>query len=203
MIDSDPWFVAKDVCDILDMSDTEVALRKLDDDEKLTRKIYGSGQNRKMICISESGLYALIMRSNKPEAKSFRKWVTSEVLPTLRKQGHYGTRATDSTYIDMRDVPFDRVDLAGHSIRQVLIQDIAYFSLIDVLRAIGSTTKPNQTAKRLNLKQTLALKVWLFGDTNPGWYTTELGVRLVSSGSRVLKATPQLSIEFMKGGRHD
>jgi prophage antirepressor-like protein len=203
IIDSDPWFVAKDVCDILNLEDTNKALLKLDDDEKLTRKIFGSGQNRKMWCVSESGLYALIMRSNQPEAKSFRKWVTSEVLPALRKQGHYGTRPTDSAYIDLRDVPYDRVNMGEHSIRRVLYQDIPYFSLIDLLTAIGAKTKPNQTAIRLNLKQTLAVKFWLFGDTNPAWFTTELGVRLINSGSRIQKKAPQLAIDFKKGGSHD
>tara|TARA_R110002012_G_scaffold94083_1_gene227961 strand:+ start:380 stop:1060 length:681 start_codon:yes stop_codon:yes gene_type:complete len=203
IIDSDPWFVAKDVCDILDMSDTEVALRKLDEDEKLTRKIYGSGQNRKMRCVSESGLYALIMRSNKPEAKNFRKWVTAEVLPALRKHGHYGQRTAASDHLDMRDVPYEMVRMGDHSLRMIKVEGTAHYSLADVLTAIGSKTKSHQTAKRLNLKQQLARKIWLFGDTNPGWYTTELGLRLVSSGSRILRNVPQLSLDFQKGGRHD
>ncbi|MGA1846781.1 phage antirepressor KilAC domain-containing protein, partial [Deferribacter abyssi] len=75
--------------EILGYRDTEVALRKLEDDEKLTRKIYVSGQHRKVWLINESGLYALILRSNKPNAKKFRKWVTSEVLPSIRKTGKY------------------------------------------------------------------------------------------------------------------
>jgi len=87
----EPWFVAKDVCDILGYADVEVALRKIEDDEKLTRKIYASGQLRKMWIINESGLFTLILRSNKPQAKKFRKWVTSEVLPAIRKHGLYAT----------------------------------------------------------------------------------------------------------------
>jgi prophage antirepressor-like protein len=63
----------------------------LDEDEKLTQKIFGSGQNRKMWLVSESGLYALIMRSNKSQAKHFRKWVTAEVIPSIRKHGGYLT----------------------------------------------------------------------------------------------------------------
>lgn len=88
-ITGEPLWVAKDVCDVLQYKDSEVTLRKLDSDEKLTRKIYGSGQNRNMTCINESGLYTLILRSNKPEAKKFKKWVTSEVLPSIRKTGSY------------------------------------------------------------------------------------------------------------------
>ncbi|MCD5969516.1 BRO-N domain-containing protein [Riemerella anatipestifer] len=83
------WFCAKDVCGSLGYADTEVALRKLEDDEKLLRKIYASGQYRQYMFINESGLYALILRSNKPEARKFRKWVTSEVLPAIRKYGTY------------------------------------------------------------------------------------------------------------------
>lgn len=83
------WFIAKDVCDSLGISRTSDGIEKLDDDEKLMRKISASGQNREMWIVNESGLYNLIFRSNKPEAKSFRKWVTSEVLPAIRRNGSY------------------------------------------------------------------------------------------------------------------
>jgi prophage antirepressor-like protein len=82
-------FCAKDVCDILDLTHTTNALQSLDDDEKLNVKILHSGQHREMLCVTESGLYALIIRSNKPAARNFRKWITSEVLPSLRKYGVY------------------------------------------------------------------------------------------------------------------
>ena len=89
VINQEPYFVAKDICDALDIKDTEVSMRKLDDDERLMRKVYASGQNRDMWLVNESGLYNLIFRSNKPEARVFRKWVTSEVLPAIRKTGSY------------------------------------------------------------------------------------------------------------------
>ena len=82
-------FIAKDVCSALGLSDTGKALAKLEDDEKLTRKIFWSGQHRKFWLVNESGLYSLIIRSNKPEAKKFKRWVTSEVLPSIRKTGMY------------------------------------------------------------------------------------------------------------------
>lgn len=88
-LNNEPWFLAKDVCEILELSDTSKALIKLDDDEKLTRKVFGSGQSRAMWLVNESGLYNLIFRSNKPEAKAFRKWVTAEVLPAIRRKGSY------------------------------------------------------------------------------------------------------------------
>jgi prophage antirepressor-like protein len=86
---SKPLFVAKDILLSLGLEDTNKAVEKLDDDEKLTRKVFVSGQNRDMTVITESGLYSLVLRSNKPEAKKFRKWVTSEVLPSIRKTGSY------------------------------------------------------------------------------------------------------------------
>jgi len=86
-VDGEPWFVAKDVCEVLGMSDTSMAIKPLDRDEKGTSKVCTLGGNQQVSIISESGLYALILRSNKPEAKPFRKWVTSEVLPTIRKTG--------------------------------------------------------------------------------------------------------------------
>lgn len=88
---SEPWWVAKDVADILEFRDAANAIRLLDEDEKGTQKVSTPGGEQEMSVINESGLYTLIMRSNKPEAKRFRKWVTSEVLPTIRKHGVYMT----------------------------------------------------------------------------------------------------------------
>lgn len=90
MIDDAPWFVAKDVCAALGLDNVGEALKKLDEDELTSEILMSGGQRREMRFVSESGLYTLIMRSNKPEAKRFRKWVTSEVLPSIRKTGQYG-----------------------------------------------------------------------------------------------------------------
>jgi prophage antirepressor-like protein len=97
LINDEPWFVAKDVCEILALKNVSQALNAdpdkgtlgLDDDEKLRCRIYISGQHRELWLVNESGLYNLIFRSNKPEAKIFRRWVTHEVLPALRKTGTY------------------------------------------------------------------------------------------------------------------
>jgi|GEM_PF-704769 len=87
--DGEFWFVAKDVCDIVGIEDVSQAVEKVDDDEKLIRKIYVSGQDRDVWTVSESGLYTLIIRSNKEAARPFRRWVTHEVLPAIRKTGRY------------------------------------------------------------------------------------------------------------------
>lgn len=92
IIDGNPWLVAKDLCDYLELSDVSKSLERLDDDEKLTRKVFVSGQERSMWLVNESGTYALILRSNKPKAREFRKWITNEVLPTIRKTGRYELR---------------------------------------------------------------------------------------------------------------
>ena len=92
----DYWWIAKDVCAVLEISDTSQAVDSLDEDEKLLRTIYASGQNRAMWCINESGLYSLILRSRKPQAKKFKKWITSEVLPAIRKTGSYSIKNQNS-----------------------------------------------------------------------------------------------------------
>lgn len=85
----EPWFVAKDVCRALDVDDT--ATRRLDDDEKGLRSIQTLGGTQEMSIISESGLYGLVLGSRKPEAKLFKRWITHEVIPAIRKHGGYLT----------------------------------------------------------------------------------------------------------------
>lgn len=85
----EPWFVAKDVADILGYTDTQAMTRRLDKDEISSCTDKSSGQGRRITIINESGLYNAILGSNKPEAKSFKRWVTHEVLPEIRKTGAY------------------------------------------------------------------------------------------------------------------
>lgn len=90
VIDNEPWFVGKDVAAALGYRDTSDALKKhVDNDDKLTRRFADSGQNREMYIINESGLYSLILSSKLESAKHFKRWVTSEVLPAIRKTGGY------------------------------------------------------------------------------------------------------------------
>lgn len=89
-IDEEPYFVGKDVAGILGYSNTPKAIRDhVDNEDKLTERIVLSGQARETIIINESGLYSLILGSKLPEAKRFKRWVTSEVLPSLRRNGMY------------------------------------------------------------------------------------------------------------------
>lgn len=94
----EPWFVATDVADVLGYRETRDMTRMLDDDEAAPHIVRGRSENgieqdREMTIISESGLYACILKSRRPEAKRFKKWVTSEVLPAIRKTGRYALPA--------------------------------------------------------------------------------------------------------------
>ena len=87
--DNEPWFVAKDVCDCLDLSNSRKALSRLEDDEKGVTLSDTPGGKQEMATVNEYGLYSLVMSSRKPEAKEFKRWVTHEVLPSIRKYGSY------------------------------------------------------------------------------------------------------------------
>ena len=102
--DNQPWFVANDVCNALGYSNPRDAISKhLDEDEKGVANSDTLGGNQQLTVINESGLYALVLRSRKPEARKFAKWVTSEVLPSIRKTGSYADKAQEQT---------SRIDLA-------------------------------------------------------------------------------------------
>ncbi|WP_237149964.1 BRO-N domain-containing protein [Metapseudomonas otitidis] len=88
-IDGSPWFVAKDVCGVLGLTNTSQSIRPLASDEKGVNRIDTPGGAQDLSCISESGLYKLIMRSDKPVARRFQDWVTRDVLPAIRKDGAY------------------------------------------------------------------------------------------------------------------
>lgn len=133
LIDDEPFFLAIDICRSLNLKDSNVALRKLDADEKLIRKLYVSGQNREVVLVNESGLYHLIFKSTKPQAKLFRKWVTSEVLPQIRKTGSYAKGVT---------LPTENVKVAAEK------QQVLY----DLMLLLGNETaisgKSHQTVMR-------------------------------------------------------
>ncbi|VNS11990.1 gp15 [Streptococcus pneumoniae] len=123
-IDGEPYFVGKDVADILGYSNSRKALLDhVDEEDKLTSRIVTAGQNRNQTIINESGLYSLIFSSKLESAKRFKRWVTSEVLPTLRKTGTYQIpndpmqalklmfKATEQTKEEIATVKADVIDL--------------------------------------------------------------------------------------------
>jgi prophage antirepressor-like protein len=116
--EGDPWFVAADVCRALDIANSSDAVSVLDNDEKGVANTdpLSPGGMQGVRIISESGLYALVFRSRKPEAREFRRWVTKEVLPAIRKTGRYDAAgepsATDRASWDL-DAVFDMARIAG------------------------------------------------------------------------------------------
>lgn len=184
---------------MLGIANHKDAVSRLDDDERdgvgITDPI---GRLQTVTVVSESGLYSLIFQSRKPEARKFRKWVTSEVLPSIRKKGFYGIRKGVGKYIDARDMPYGRMNLNGCTVRSIEVDGVRWFSISDVNRSMGSRTESSQSARNLNARQTLAVKIWLYGVTNPGWFTTALGVRLLMSSSLKMPKPVQLAIDFGK-----
>lgn len=116
-IDGEPWFVASDVCKLLELTNVSESLNGLDEDEKLTSVILRSGQNRRVNLISESGLYSLVFKSRKPFAKKFCKWVTKVVIPSIRKTGTYSINRNEMpNFIVRYNDNWDRVEKGYFSV---------------------------------------------------------------------------------------
>jgi prophage antirepressor-like protein len=119
--DGNPWFIAKDVAEILDYSDAHKMASKLDDDEKSNREIGGLGPatgGRGITLINESGLYSVVLTSQKPQAKTFKRWVTHEVLPSIRKTGSYTKQPKKLQFSDRSisdcsiiDLPVSKIEI--------------------------------------------------------------------------------------------
>ena len=103
----EPWFVAKDACDILELDDVSKAVSRLDDDEKGTNSITTPGGNQEMLTVNEYGLYSLVLGSRKPEAKSFKRWITHEVIPAIRKTGSYSVQPLTPAEMFLQQAQFN------------------------------------------------------------------------------------------------
>lgn len=166
--DGEPWFVGKDVAEILGYKDTDYAIRAhVDEEDKLIRGFTGSGQNRNMICINESGLYSLILSSKLPGAKQFKKWVTSDVLPSIRKHGMYATdeliNNPDLLIAAATKIKEERqARLEAEKLRDKLIHQNKLYTTSEIAKELGlkSATKLNGllAEKKIQYKQN---KTWL------------------------------------------
>jgi len=121
MIEDFPWFALKDVCDILDLSNASVVLQRLEVDE-VTKLDLGSRSGETNF-INESGLYTVIIRSDKPSAKKFRKWVTSEVLPSIRKTGSYQKPLSEKEMLRIQLGMIDDVEQRVDKLENTMVID--------------------------------------------------------------------------------
>ena len=119
IVDGEPWFVAKDICDALDLSNVGMAIDRLDDDEKNTISLTdGNRGNPNAAIVSEPGLYSLVLVSRKPDAKKFKRWIAHTVLPSIRKHGVYATPEAVSTLSD-KELMARAVLAAQETIKQI------------------------------------------------------------------------------------
>ena len=160
-----PWWVAKDVCDVLELSNPTMALEGLDEDERAKFRLGRQGEAN---IINESGLYTLIMRSNKPEARRFRKWVTAEVLPTIRKHGIYTTEEMARRFIkDPRALEYTIRGLLEEKEKNAVLtakiqEDAHKVSFYDAVADVNDFISIANAAKLLNYKNMGPQKLFAF-----------------------------------------
>lgn len=125
--DGEVWFVAKDVCDVLEIQNVTQAVQQLDEDE---RSMFHIGRQGEANIINEPGLYALVFRSNKPEAKAFARWVRHEVLPQVMHTGSYSAKPLDVSEYQLQQLNLERAKFLQHMI------DVPAFPLTDESKAV-------------------------------------------------------------------
>ena len=161
MKDNEPWFVLKDVCEVLNLSTPKRVAERLDNDEvSLTHLIDAIGRKQETTIINEPGLYNVILRSDKPQAKPFRKWVTAEVLPSIRRTGGYiqGQDVLSPAELMAKALMVAQQTLAERDARisaltvenQILQPKAEYF---DALADRSLLTSIRETAKQFEIKE--------------------------------------------------
>ena len=157
MIEGEPWFVANDVCTILDINRTQT--RRLDDDEKGVCSMHTPGGEQNVGIVNEYGLYNLILGSRKPEAKAFRRWITHEVLPSIRRHGIYATNSALKKFLDNPELIMelgavmlrerDRANALSDELK-IARPKAEYF---DTFISLGDCTNIRNTAKELQIPE--------------------------------------------------
>lgn len=178
----DPWFVAKDVCGVLGISNVPHAVSGLDDDERNTVVINdGIPGNPNKTIVNESGLYSLILKSRKPEAKAFKKWVTSEVLPAIRRTGGYALDETKQFEQALKN-PAKMLDLIKHYAETNLALVQENKSMQPKVRALEQLTYTNgsfnitMSSKHLGVQRKFLIRwmnaqVWIYRMGGGGVWT--------------------------------
>lgn len=219
----EPWFVAKDVAEILGYSETEKMTRRLDDDEKTTLPFRGGGSNYQtnITIINESGLYNAVLGSTKPEAKAFKKWVTSEVLPSIRKHGAYVTEPVLDNWLNDPDRMIEALNaLKAERARVRELEDrreadrpkVIFAESVAVAKTsilVGEMAKLIKQATGYDIGQNRFFQYlrdhgYLHGSGSQknmptqrsieaGWFEIKEGTRINSDGVSVITRTPKIT----------
>lgn len=150
--DGEPWFVARDVCDVLEIVNSTRAVANLNDSQKGIQKVKTPGGEQDMIIISEPGLYKLVFRSNKPEAEKFTDWVASEVIPSIRKTGSYSVQQYQipQTFSDALRALADEVE-RNEQFEKQLSEQAPKVALYDTAMQAKNAQPMNAVAKALGV----------------------------------------------------
>ena len=187
MIDGEAWFVAADICRALDLSDVSKTVSRLDDDEKGKSLILTQGGYQEMLVVNESGLYALVLTSRKPNAKKFRKWITSKVLPSIFRTGSY-TLPSVATDLERERLEVEKLQLVTEQARLEVERDrlalereqftiansdeTKNFAKVQLLRELASASGDNQSMRNNFLKEARKLLIGEVDDEDvplKGW----------------------------------
>jgi prophage antirepressor-like protein len=173
MIDAEPWWVAADVCTVLEIGNPSQAVSYLDDDERSSTLITSEGgQSRPANIINEPGLYSLILRSRKPQAKAFKRWITHEVIPSIRRTGSYSVAPREMTKLEALQAAIESEEarlVAEARVRelepaaiswQVLASGDGDFAVADAAKILGRD--PSITLGRNRLFALLAEYRWTY-----------------------------------------
>jgi prophage antirepressor-like protein len=150
--DGNPWFIGGDTADLLGYANTRQSLARLDDDEKGVYSVDTPGGRQDVTFVNEAGLYSLILRSRKPEAKAFKRWVTHEVLPQIRKTGRYETPAS-ATALDR----YPELKALAEQARTV----VALVASTAEARSIAEAAQQDATTAKALAQQALDSQQWL------------------------------------------
>lgn len=197
VIEDQPWFVAKDVCGVLGLANSRKAIGGLDEDEVTVSPMVTPSRGRvSMQLVNESGLYNLIFRSRKAEARAFRRWVTAEVLPSIRRSGGYQKpqaqpeavppgqpaalpQAAAAAHTDARHLPYDLVAWRNGQLRMLPMAGRQWYSLSDVVRCLGGNNRAHGFAKKL--PKSTVRSILIFGQAHPMWFVDDTGLRMVAA----------------------
>ena len=206
-IDGEPWFVLKDVCEVLGISKYRDVAERLDEDERGSVRVDTLGGTQRMAAVNESGLYHVIIRSDKPVAKPFRKWVTADVLPTMRKTGGYVANedAFIDTYLPYADeqtkILFRSTLETVKRLNEKVKADTPKVSYFNALIDRGNNLSFRETAKELHIGEREMIRSLIaagylyrdrkqqlrpYAETNNGYFTLKEYVNGEKTGAQTL-----------------